>query len=127
MRWLHLVFAVLFASSAVLQYNDPDPWLWIAMWGGAALLAFAEFRSRAKPLFHLVLIAACAVWMAMLAPGMAEFIALGQPALLYAEMSAGQPLIEEAREFLGLAIILGYALFTRVFRTASRRRILAAP
>lgn len=125
MRWLHLVFALLFALSAVLQYNDPDPLPWILVWGGAALVAAAEFRSAGRPVFQQALVIICAIWMATLAPAMAAFVTLGQPSLLFASMSAGQPLIEESREFLGLAIILVYALLSLAFRSASRSGRLA--
>ncbi len=39
-RWLvalNLLFALLFVVSAVIQYNDPDPWRWVAMYGAAGV------------------------------------------------------------------------------------------
>jgi hypothetical protein len=111
MRALHLVFAVLFAMSAVLQYNDPDPAAWALLYIAAAALAVAAFRGfpRVRPL-AFALVTVCFVWMVTLAPGMGAFIERGDPALLAATMQAGDPVIEEAREFLGLAIVLLYGL-----------------
>lgn len=111
MRAAHLVFAVLFAISAGLQYNDPDPVGWALIYLTAAGLAIAAFRGdpRGRPA-GLVLAAVCVVWMVTLAPGMAAFVARGDPRLLAATMKASDPVIEEAREFLGLGIVVAYGL-----------------
>src|SRR5690606_539791 len=47
MRWFHLACAGLFAVSALLQYNDPDPVAWVLMWGAAAVVAVLNFRGKA--------------------------------------------------------------------------------
>ena len=43
MRWvmsaLHLLMMALFGLSAAVQYNDPDPLLWMVIYTGAALLS----------------------------------------------------------------------------------------
>lgn len=111
MRALHAVFALLFAISAGLQYNDPDPLGWALLYVAATVLAVGAFRGVAwvRPL-GMALMAICAIWMFMLAPGMGAFIARGDPGLLAATMQAGDPVIEEAREFLGLCIVLIYGL-----------------
>lgn len=116
---MHLVFAVLFAASAGLQYNDPDPVGWALLYVAAAALAAGAFRGLAwvRPL-GAVLVAICALWMVTLAPGMGAFIERGDPSLLAATMQAGDPVIEEAREFLGLGIVLLYALAAALRKTA---------
>ncbi len=50
---LGFLFAVLFFISAILQYNDPDTFIWIVIWGFAALfsLAFALNKISFIPLF----------------------------------------------------------------------------
>lgn len=120
MRALHLVFAMLFATSAILQYNDPDPAAWALLYLVATVLAIGASRGDAwvRPL-GVALIVACAVWMATLAPGMADFIERRDLSLLAATMQAGDPVIEEAREFLGLGIVLLYGL-AAVFRKTAR-------
>ena len=110
MRALHLLFAVLFAVSAGLQYNDPDPAGWALLYLAATVLAVAAWRRAGwARLLAGVLILACATWMATLLPGFGAFVARGDPGLLAATMKAGDPVIEEAREFLGLGIVLAYA------------------
>ena len=114
MRAVQLVLAVMFTIFAGLQYNDPDPVGWALVYLAAALLAVGSYRGT--PVRHLVrplgfsLAAVCLVWMITLGPGMTAFVARGDPTLLAATMKAGDPVIEEAREFLGLGIVLLYSL-----------------
>lgn len=46
LKILALLFTVLFVVSAVLQYNDPDPYLWYAIYGGAAIVSLLYFFDR---------------------------------------------------------------------------------
>ena len=39
-------FAVLFLVAAVLQYNDPDPVVWMLIWGLAAIISFLFARNK---------------------------------------------------------------------------------
>ncbi|MEZ5564757.1 MAG: transmembrane 220 family protein [Gammaproteobacteria bacterium] len=117
-RVLNLLFAVLFALSAALQYNDPDPVQWALEYLAAAGLAVAMAwrASLGEQVRFLVgtvavlLAVVTFVWMLDWAPGMREFIARGDLSLLVASMHAGDPVIEEGREFLGLAIVFVYSL-----------------
>ena len=36
MKKLNWIFFLIFLLGAVLQFNDPDPVIWMAMWGAAA-------------------------------------------------------------------------------------------
>ena len=121
MRALHLVFAALFAVSAALQYNDPDPVGWALLYLAATALAIGAWRRAGwTRLLAFVVIAVCAAWMATLLPGFGAFVARRDPALLAATMKAGDPVIEEAREFLGLGIVLAYALAANVLAALLR-------
>ncbi len=42
-------FMLFFAACTVLQINDPDPMLWIALYGGAALVCLPVARGRPSP------------------------------------------------------------------------------
>lgn len=122
MRVMHLILAVMFAVFAGLQYNDPDPVGWTLLYLAATLLAVGVFRGMpvqrlVRPM-GLALAAVCLVWMYTLRGGMAAFIARGDLALLAASMQAGDPVIEEAREFLGLGIVLLYSLVAAFLRPA---------
>lgn len=122
MRIVDLAFAILFVASALLQYNDPDPYRWAAEYLVAATLAVGMFRidhwnqrqRRAFGIAAILLGMATLMWMLIWWPGMVQFMARGDPSLLVATMHAGDPVIEEGREFLGLAIVLLYSLYVIV-------------
>ena len=40
MKIFNITFCILFVISAALQYNDPDPWLWIPLYLYGALLCW---------------------------------------------------------------------------------------
>lgn len=93
---LGFLFAVLFLISAILQYNDPDAFIWIVIWGFAALfsLAFALNRISFAPLFF------------------SGVMALGGFFYCYPEKFVGFEIgagdiknVEEGREAFGLFII----------------------
>lgn len=47
---LSLVSFALPCVAALLQYNDPDPWLWASAYGLAAVVCYRHFRGRPLPL-----------------------------------------------------------------------------
>lgn len=63
-----LVFTLLFAASAAVQLNDPDPAEWIALYTAGALVSLASAFRRSPPALQIGvgLIAAC--WGAWLMP-----------------------------------------------------------
>lgn len=110
MRRLDAVMAFLFALSAALQWNDPDPWRWAVLYAAAALAAGSSAARRPLPLLTAALAGGCVTWMTFLWDGMVAFARRGDWGLLAATMKAGEPMIEESREFLGLAIVLAWCL-----------------
>jgi hypothetical protein len=46
MKYLYLVLALVFTSFVVVQYNDPDPYIWVPLYGYAAVLSFLMFLNR---------------------------------------------------------------------------------
>jgi len=99
-----IVMAVLFLISAVLQYNDPDPIQWGAIYLAAALLSgWAAFRAQTLRWQPPALVGIVAVvWAIAIATHMH-----GTPAFadLFKTMKAETPPIEESREPLGLLIV----------------------
>ncbi len=84
------VMTVLLLLGAAVQFNDPDPVVWIAVYTLAALLCLLVALGRPLAPVMLALAALASCWSAWLASGV-----LGQ-----------QPLFdEEGREMMGLAII----------------------
>ena len=128
MKWLHGFAAAMFALSAVLQWNDPDPLAWMLLYAAAAVLGGLAVAGRAPFTGLAGLAGVCAVWMALLSGSMAAFLARGDWSLLVATMKAGEPLIEESREFLGLGLVLLWSLLALVPASgAGSRRLPPGP
>ncbi|TAE30215.1 MAG: hypothetical protein EAZ91_10840 [Cytophagales bacterium] len=92
-----IVFALLFALFAGFQYNDPDPEVWISIYGLAALASVMALVGAARPWFlwlmaALYVVAALYQW----PPHFEGF--------LLDEMGMKTVNIELAREAGGLAI-----------------------
>lgn len=119
MKIFNLILAVLFLLFAFVQLNDPDPWLWFALYAFVALVsalaAFNIYRKWAIVGGMVVVV----VWMATLLPDFIAWIQLGMPTIT-GQMKATEPHIELTREFLGL-FIAGTALVWHFFRSRKGR------
>lgn len=48
------LFTLLFIISAALQYNDPDPIIWICIWGTAAMLSILFLLNKVSSVITLI-------------------------------------------------------------------------
>jgi hypothetical protein len=97
---------LLFAFAAALQFNDPDPVRWIAIYGAASVLSLTVFfRRRVPPAVAIGVAAIALVWAASIAFG-------GPAASEYGHMfdawEMKSPSVEEAREASGLLIVAAW-------------------
>jgi len=103
----NLVAALVFSLSALVQFNDPDPARWIALYGSAAVVCLAALRRwRAAPALALAVALVALGWAAALR-GVLRRIVFSD---LFRAMKAETPAIEESREFLGLLIVAGWMI-----------------
>ena len=113
------IVALLFLVSAAIQYNDPDPWLWVAIYGSAAAACLVWERNRRTWPFAALVGLVALVWGGMLTPVLADF-RFGD---LFRSMKAKTPAIELSRELLGLLIIAGWmGVLVFLSRRSARRR-----
>jgi hypothetical protein len=95
--------ALLFAFAAALQFNDHDPFQWIAIYTAACALSLVMyFRRRVLPATTLAVLVIALVWAAMIAsggPGVFEY------AHMFDAWEMKSPSVEEAREASGLLIV----------------------
>jgi hypothetical protein len=105
---MSLIFMVLFALAAIVQWNDPDAWLWYFIYGIPCIASLVFFLGRFNykvgwVLFLVYAVAAYFIW-----PDKFEGIALGEGEDIH---------IEKGREALGLLLVslvmLVYTLITR--------------
>lgn len=112
MRILNFILAVMFLVFAFVQINDPDPVIWILIYGIMAVMcvmAIFEFYPAKVTLGLLVVLA---IYSFVYLPGVIEWLQKDNKALLFDDIAKMQyPYIEQAREFLGLLICIGVLIF----------------
>lgn len=85
-----------------VQYNDPDPFLWILAYGlVSGILFYGAFKPTPKKLTLIVLVV-IGGFSVTLIPGFFEWLSLTDKQEIFGEMVYKKPYLEETREFLGL-------------------------
>lgn len=113
MKIFNITFCILFIISGALQYNDPDPWLWIPLYLYGALLCWLAFRSKYHPRAYLAGIAVYgiyALYKLFEKDGAWDWLTRHQAENIAASMKAETPWIEDTREFFGLIILMAVLL-----------------
>ena len=109
MKVFNLIFCLLFVFSAALQYNDPDPYLWIPIYMYGAVLCWLAFRDKYYPKAYLIgifIYFAYAIYLFFAQDGVLDWINKHNAEDIAATMKAEKPWIEETREFFGLMILI---------------------
>lgn len=123
MKIFNILFSVLFLISAVLQYNDPDPYTWIPIYLYGAILCWLAFRKKFYPAAYIVGIigfAAYAVYFFFTENGVLDWMQKHDAENIATSMKATKPWIEDTREFFGLVILIIVLLANLVY--AKKRR-----
>jgi hypothetical protein len=96
--------SLLFAFATYLQYNDPDPIQWMAIYGAATLLsAWAALRPAGYPWYAPAAVAAVALaWAGSIAPRALGKIA---PSEMFKRGEMEDEVVEENRDMFGLLIV----------------------
>jgi hypothetical protein len=119
-RVVNGVMALLFAVAVAVQYNDPDPVRWMALYGAAFVIALmAAVRGRGPIAAAACVGAVALVW------GLYWAVTSGTPLTLYEHMFDSWEMkntpIEEAREASGLFIV---AIWMAIVAAQSRKQAL---
>ncbi|HJQ20215.1 MAG TPA: transmembrane 220 family protein [Gemmatimonadaceae bacterium] len=116
----NVVMVLLFLFSASLQFNDPDPVQWVAVYTAAAVISGMEAARRTRVQVPIALALIAVVW--------AGFIASDVHNARFADMFAQWEMknvqIEEERETYGLLIVAAWMIGIAV---ATWRRRSPAP
>lgn len=118
MRIVAILLAVLFALSAALQLNDPDPLLWFGAYAAVAVLWALAAAGHYYRSATVLLAAALTLWMVMLIPDFVGWLRMGLPTVV-GSMKAEEPHIELVREFGGLFLAVAALLY--LLRVGSSR------
>jgi hypothetical protein len=117
MRIFNLVFCILFIIFAALQYNDPDPYVWMPIYGAAAFACYLCYRQKRPRLFLYLILTFCLVYALFLffdEQGVKFWITEKESESIAGSMKAESPWVEKSREFFGLLIIAGVMLLNLV-------------
>src|SRR5690242_17987169 len=107
MRMLNSFLALMFMAFAFVQVNDPDPILWILIYGAMAAISVMAIFEYYIPKVMWALTAGYLVYCLILFPGLIDWLNSDDKSLLFDDIAKMQyPYIEESREFLGLVICL---------------------
>jgi hypothetical protein len=102
------IFAGLFTIFALLQINDPDPYVWIPIYGVVALICFFNAKKKYDRFAHLVILACCIIFginLLIKSDSVVSWFNDHNAESLVESMKATKPWIENTREFGGLLII----------------------
>ena len=109
MKIFNLIFCFVFIVFAALQYNDPDPYLWIPIYLFAALLCWKAAKDIFHPIMTIVGIAfftGYAIYKVFDPNGLIDWVNIHHAENIAETMKAEKPWVEESREFFGLVIII---------------------
>lgn len=109
MRLFNIIFLLVFVLFAALQYNDPDPYIWMPIYLYAAFLCYLALRRTFRPALYVIgflVYTAYALYLFFDKTGVLNWAAEHNAENIAQTMKATKPWIEETREFGGLALIL---------------------
>lgn len=132
MKAFNIIFSILFVVSAALQYNDPDPYIWMPIYLFAAFICYQAIQKKYNPALYYFGFAVYAVYAAYLffdKTGVIHWIKRHNAESLVQTMHATKPWIEETREFFGLLILMAVLLINYFWlgikKRKKRKKILA--
>lgn len=124
MKLFNIFFIALFIFSAALQYNDPDPFVWICIYLYGATLCYLAIKKRYNPLLYilgLTIYLAYAIYLFVDSEGVQSWWLDHNAENIVQTMKAEKPWIEETREFFGLMILLIVLIINMVWLSRERK------
>ena len=98
------VMLAVFILCIAVQYNDPDPGIWMLIYGLAAIVCFLASRNQMHWLLPVLICLIVLVWGLRLAHQIPENFSFNE--IIYSYWSMKSYGVEIVRELGGLAIIL---------------------
>ena len=88
MHVLNYGFAVVFFVMAGLQFSDPAPVYWVAVYGGSALVALSKALGRYSEFWAAITIGGVVAGLIYAVPGVLNFVDFGSFDELVGEMTS---------------------------------------
>ena len=109
MKTFNIIFCIVFIIFAGLQYNDPDPHIWIPIYLYTSFMCYSAARDNYYPkgyIFGIVVYFAYAIYLFFDKTGVINWASEHEAENIAQTMKATKPWIEETREFFGLLILI---------------------
>ncbi|HEY2348102.1 MAG TPA: transmembrane 220 family protein [Puia sp.] len=117
-------FIVTFILFAALQYNDPDPYVWMPIYLYAALLCWLSIRKKFSPAAYragFIVYGSYALYKAFDENGLIDWITKHKAQNIAGTMKAETPWVEEAREFFGLIIVIAVLAINYIYLSRQKK------
>jgi hypothetical protein len=118
MKILNYVMTACFLFSAVVQYNDPDPLVWMLIYSLSAVACGLAIAGRLNWMFPAAIGITALAWAMTLAPNVIGKVAFGE---LFESFEMKDERVEVAREFGGL-LIVAFWMAALVFQSLRRKK-----
>ena len=111
-----VLLTFVFGLFAYYQINDPDPVLWVTIYGAVCMVAFFRlinvyYSQRIVFLLMLLIL----IYSTVFIPGILEWLTQPNKEEIFGAMYKEKPYIEESREFFGLMIaVIGLIVLLRI-------------
>ena len=117
LKYVNYVMSLSFLFSVIVQYNDPDPLVWMGIYG-AAMIACILFTLGKLPSFLPIMVGVVAlVWMLSLTSQVIGKVGFSE---LFQAFEMKDERIEVGREFGGLLIIVFWMMALSMTRFRQR-------
>jgi hypothetical protein len=102
MKYFALVLCAVFVFFALVQFNDPDPFIWVPIYLFSSYTSFCSYKTYYNPmLLSLLCLGYFIGAIALFPPSVSNWIFVEEKAK---SLKMNMPFIEEARESMGLII-----------------------
>jgi hypothetical protein len=124
MKIFNIAFCVIFIVFAALQYNDPDPYLWVPIYLWVAFLCMQASKNKFFPkayILTIVVFSLYAIYKIVDQNGLLDWINEHHAENIAETMKAEKPWIEESREFFGLLILIAVLIADLIYAKRKSR------
>jgi hypothetical protein len=119
---LNAIMALLFVFSVVVQYNDPDPIRWMAMYGATTVSCIWAMRGGLPRWLPALVLVAAVIWLTIWVPRVIGQVGFKE---MFRDAGMATIAIEEGREAIGLALVAIW-MIVLLFKTRRPRSPLPA-
>lgn len=122
-NWFFIITFIIFAG---LQYNDPDPYVWMPIYLYAAFLCWLSNRKKFSPAAYwvgFVIYGGYALYKVFDENGLLDWIRKHNAQNIADTMKAETPWVEETREFFGLMIVITVLAINYIYLSRQKKPV----